>query len=77
MRGGELHQGLIALRSRLHRQLTQHPTRAGIDRRRAVGVHMGAGPDDDLNDLRQTSHAFISLPEARTWFPARAETAGL
>jgi hypothetical protein len=25
MRGGELHQGLIALRSRLHRQLTQHP----------------------------------------------------
>ena len=55
VRACEVHEGLVALGGSLHRQLTQHPTGAGIDRRRAMGLHVGVNPDDDLDDLGQTS----------------------
>jgi hypothetical protein len=58
----EVHQGLVTVRGGRYRQLAQHPTGAGIGHRRAMGLHMGIHADDDLDDLRQTSHAFISLP---------------
>jgi len=66
MLAGEVHQGLVPVRGGLHRQLAQHPAGAGIDHRGTMGLHVGVHPDDDLDDLRQTSHAFISIcPEGR------------
>jgi hypothetical protein len=59
---GEVHQGLIALGRCRRGHLAKHPAGAGIDRRGAMGSHVGIDPDDDLSDLRQTNHAFISLP---------------
>jgi hypothetical protein len=75
---GEIHQGLVAIRGGWHRQLGQHAAGAGIDRRGAVTVHVGVDPDDDLGEILQTGHAFISFARrGRNRFPAQVETAGL
>ena len=75
---GEIHQGLVAARGGWHRQLGQHAAGAGINRRGAVAVHVGVDPDDDLGEILQTGHAFISFARrGRNRFPAQVETAGL
>lgn len=53
---------LVAVGGRLYGELSEDASGAGVQGSGAVRVHMGVDTDDDVDDLRQTGHAFISLP---------------
>jgi hypothetical protein len=55
---GELGQPLVALSGGLDGDLTEHRASVRIDRSRRVGVHVGVDPDDDIDEISQTGHAF-------------------
>lgn len=43
------------------------------DNGRGVGVFVGVDPDDDIDDLCETDHAFFSLPERDVRFRSGSE----
>jgi hypothetical protein len=69
---GELGQPLVAVCGGLDSDLTEHRASACLDRSRRVGVHVGVDPDDDIDDIPQTGHAFSPCLDG-TWFRSGAE----
>jgi ubiquinone/menaquinone biosynthesis C-methylase UbiE len=75
---GHVDQLLISAGVGGHGDLGEDPAGAGIDRRGAVGMHVSVDSDDDLGNVLQTGHAFISFARrGRNRFPVQVETAGL
>jgi hypothetical protein len=63
---GEVDQFLAAVGVGGHGDLGEDPAGACINHRGAAGMHVGVDPDDDLGDLLQTGHAFISFARRGT-----------
>jgi hypothetical protein len=74
---GQFQQGQIPLRIGRHSGLRDRRPRDRDDDGCGVGVFVGVDADDDVDDLCQHGHAFISYLRRDVVGPVREETAGL